>query len=266
MSTSGYVDTNGLSMYYEEAGQGRPLVLLHGAFSGSQSSFGAYIPELARGRRVISLEMQGHAHTADIDRPLRVATMAQDVVGALAKLGVEQADFLGYSMGGGIALEIAIRHPQLVRKAVVASAGYNPGSFHPGLLEGMSQLKPEYLVGSPWHDEYARTAPDPEHFPVLVEKIIDLNQNLPELTQAEVSSIQAPVLLVSGDSDVVLEHMVQFFRLLGGGVFGDTPAGLPRCQLAVLPGTSHTMMVDRADMLLPILRRFLDGPELAPPG
>ena len=262
----GYIDTNGLRMYYQEEGEGRPLILLHGAFSGAQSSFGKYQAELAKDRRVIALEMQGHAHTADVERPLRVRTMAQDVVGALQQLGIEQADFLGYSMGGGIALEIGIRHPQVVRKLVLASVSYDNSGFHPGMLEGLSQLQPEMLVGSHWHDDYMRTAPRPDDFPTLVQKIIDLNQNLPEWTDAEVRSIQAPTLLVTGDSDVVLEHMVRFFRLLGGGIFGDTPAGLAKSQLAVLPGTAHTMMVDRADVLLPILGAFLDGPELAPPG
>ena len=263
---SGYIDTNGVRMYYQEEGEGRPLILLHGAFSGAQSSFGRYQAQLAKRRRVIALEMQGHAHTADIERPLRVATMAQDVVGALPALGIEQADFFGYSMGGGIALEIGIHHPQVVRKLVLASVSYDDSGFHPGMLEGLSQIRPEMLVGSPWHDDYMSAAPRPDDFPALVEKIIDLNQNLPQWTEDEVRSLQAPVLLVTGDSDVVLEHMVRFFRLLGGGIFGDTPAGLAKSQLAVLPGTSHTMMVDRVEVLLPILGAFLDGPELAPPG
>jgi len=254
---SGHIDTNGVRMYYQEGGSGQPLVLLHGAFSGTQSSFGRYLPELAKSHRVISLEMQGHAHTADIDRPLRVSTMAGDVVAALPQLGVEQADFLGYSMGGGIAVDIAVRHPEVVRKLVVLSAGYDTSSFHSGMLESIGLIKPEYLVGSPWHADYMSGAPDPEHFPVLVEKVIDMNRNLPELSEDQVRSIQAPTLLVTGDADVVLEHVVRFYRLLGGGVFGDTPAGLPKSQLAVLPGTSHTMMVDRAEVLLPILRAFL---------
>src|SRR6266571_2227786 len=201
---TGYLDTNGLQLYYQEEGARRPLILLHGAFSGTQSSFGKYIPELAKSHRVISLEMQGHAHTADIDRPLRVRTMAEDVVGALPLLAVEEADFFGYSMGGGV---------------VLASVSYNSSGFHPGLLEGLSQIRPEYLVGSPWHDEYAAAAPRPEDFPVLVEKIIEMNQNLPDWSDDEVRSIQAPTLIVTGDSDVVLEHIVRFFRLLGGGVF-----------------------------------------------
>ena len=246
---TGYIDTNGLRMYYQEAGEGRPLVLLHGAFSGAQSSFGNYQAELAKERRVIALEMQGHAHTADVDRPLRVSTMAQDVVGALPQLGIEQADFLGYSMGGGIALDIGIRHSDLVRKLLLMSVSYDNSGFHPGML---GRRRPH---GRP---SPMASAPRPEEFPKLVEKIIDANQNLPEWSDDDVRSIQPPTLLVTGDSDVVLEHMVRFFRLLGGGVFGDTPAGLPKSQLAVLPGTSHTMMVDRAQVLLPILRAFLD--------
>ena len=254
---SGQIAINGLSMYYEIHGEGFPLVLLHGALSATSSSFGKYIPELAQSHQVIALEMQAHGHTADIDRPLRVRTMADDTVAALKELGVEQADVFGYSMGAGIALDVAIRYPQLVRKLVVASLSFNKSGFHPGLLEGMQFLRPEHLDGSPWQQEYARVAPNPAAFPALLEKIKDMNSNLSEWSEAEVRSIQAPTLIVLGDSDVVLEHAVQMFRLLGGGVSGDTPAGLPKSRFAVLPATSHTMMVDRAELLLPMLSAFL---------
>jgi pimeloyl-ACP methyl ester carboxylesterase len=247
-------------MYYEIHGEGPALVLLHGALSATASSFGRYVPELAKTRRVVALEMQAHGHTADIDRPLRIPTMAEDTVAALRELGVERADFLGYSMGAGIALDVAIRHSELVRKLVVASLTFNKSGFYPGLLEGMAQLRPEHLAGSPWHEDYMRVAPNPENWPALVEKVKDMNFNLPEWSEEDIRSIQAPTLIAIGDSDVVPEHAVQMFRLLGGGVSGDTPSGLPKSQLAVLPGTSHTMMVDRAAMLLPMLAAFLDAP------
>lgn len=255
---SGLVTTNGPRMYYEIHGEGLPLVLLHGALSATGSSFGKYIPGLARTHQVIALEMQAHGHTADVDRPLRIRTMADDTVAALRELGVEEADFFGYSMGAGIALQIALRHPKLVRKLVVASLTFNKSGFHPGLLEGLAQLRPEHLAGSPWQQEYAGVAPNRDNWPQLVEKVKDMNFNLPEWSDEEIRSIAAPTLIAIGDSDVVPEHAVQMFRLLGGGVSGDTPAGLPRSRLAVLPGTSHTMMVDRAEMLLPMLSAFLD--------
>lgn len=126
------------------------------------------------------------------------------------------------------------------------------------MLEGLAQLRPEHLAGSPWQQEYARVAANPDDWPALVEKVKDMNFDLPEWSEEEIRSIAAPTLIAIGDSDVVPEHAVQMFRLLGGGVHGDTPAGLPKSRLAVLPGTSHTMMVDRAEMLLPMLSAFLD--------
>jgi pimeloyl-ACP methyl ester carboxylesterase len=257
---SGQLETNGLQLHYEVHGEGRPLVLLHGALSATQSSFGKYISHLARAHRVISLEMQAHGHTADIDRPLRIGIMADDTVVALGQLGVEEADFYGYSMGAGIAFDIAIRHPKLVRKLVLASFTFNQSGFHPGLLASMAQLRPEHLAGSPWQQEYARVAPNPNDFPRLLEKVKDMNRNLPQWSEDEIRSIEAPTLIVVGDSDVVPEHSVQLFRLLGGGASGDTTAGLPKSRLAMLPATSHTMMVDRAELLLPILSNFLDDP------
>jgi pimeloyl-ACP methyl ester carboxylesterase len=256
---SGHVTANGLLMYYEIHGEGPPLVLLHGALSATESSFGKYIPTLAGTHQVISLEMQAHGHTPDIDRPLRIRTMADDTVAALRELGVGRADFFGYSMGAGVAFDIAIRHPELVRKLVVASLTYNKSGFHPGLLEGMQMLKPEHLAGSPWQLDYARVAPNPDAWPALLEKVKEMNLNLPDWSEDQILSIEAPTLIVIGDSDVVPEHAVQMFRLLGGGVSGDTPAGLPKSRFAVLPATSHTMMVDRAEVLLPMVMDFLDA-------
>lgn len=253
------MDVNGLRLYYEIHGEGRPLVLLHGALSGIRSSFGAYVDDLAKTHRVIGLEMQAHAHTADIDRPLRIKGMAADTIAALEQLGVEQADLCGYSMGARIAFQVALDRPDLVRKLVLMSLSYDESGFHPGALEQMAQLQPEWLIGSPWEQDYAASAPNPDGFPTLVAKVKDMNANLPRWTDEEVRSLQPPALLVGGDSDVVLEHVVHTFQLLGGGISGDTPAGLPRSRLAVLPATSHTMMVDRAELLLPMLRAFLDS-------
>jgi pimeloyl-ACP methyl ester carboxylesterase len=201
--------------------------------------------------------MQAHGHTPDIDRPLRIRTMADDTVAALRELRIDQADFFGYSMGAGIAFDVALRHPELVRKLVLASLTFSKSGFHPGALEGLAQLRPEHLEGSPWQQEYSRVAPNQDDWPVLLEKIKDMNFNLPEWTDADIRSLKAPALIAAGDSDVVPEHLVHVFRLLGGGVSGDTPAGLPKSQLAILPGTSHTMMVDRAEMLLPMMSAFI---------
>jgi pimeloyl-ACP methyl ester carboxylesterase len=256
---TGYADVNGLRMYYEIHGEGRPIVLLHGAMSAIGTSFGKLIPDLAKGRQVIAFELQAHGRTVDIDRPLQMDTLADDTVAALRRLGVTEADFFGYSLGAGVALNIAIRHAQVVRKLALASVTYSLAGFHPGLLEGISNLKPELVVGSRWQQEYVQIAPQPEAFANLIEKIKELQVSIADWPPEAIGAIASPTLLVVGDADIIrLEHAVEFFGLLGGGVNGETPAGMPRSRLAVLPGTSHTMVVDRPELLLPILDSFLD--------
>lgn len=258
---TGYAPVNGLDMYYETHGEGQPLVLLHGAFSAIGTSFQHVLPELAKTRQVIGLEMQAHGRTADIDRPLSPEQMADDTVAALEHLGVEKADFFGYSMGSDVALHVIVRHPSMVRKLVLASATYALGGVHPGLMDGLAEMKPEMMFGSPWHEEYVRIAPRPDDFNVLFEKKTRMDSQHKDFSAGTISAIKAPTLLIIGDSDLVRpEHAVEMFRLLGGGVFGDLPAGLPAAQLAVLPGTSHVTLVDRADLLLAIIPPFLDAP------
>jgi pimeloyl-ACP methyl ester carboxylesterase len=255
-----YASVNGLTMYYEVHGAGRPLVLLHGALSAIDTSFGMLLPSLAKARQVIAIEQQAHGHTADIDRPLTIERMADDTTALLRHLGIAEADIFGYSMGAGIALQIAIRHPDLVHKLVLAAATYNSDGFHPGMLAGLETLKPEDLAGSPFQEEYARTAPHPEDWPTLIAKVKQLNRQIPDWPPEAIQSIKAPTLIMIGDSDIVRpEHAVEMFRLLGGGVAGDV-AGLPNSQLAVLPGTTHVTLVHRADWLLSMITAFLDAP------
>jgi pimeloyl-ACP methyl ester carboxylesterase len=260
-SKSGYVSVNDLSMYYEIHGEGQPLVLLHGAFSGIGTSFGRVLPGLAKARQVIAFEMQGHGRTADIDRPLTVEGMADDVAAALSQLGVEQADVLGYSLGGFVALHFAVRHPKMLRKLVLMSSSYTLGGIHPGLMEGMGEMKPEMMYGSSFHEEYMRIAPRPENFNRLFEKKTEMDRQLKDFSDEQMRGIKAPALVMIGDSDLIRpEHAVEMFRLFGGGVFGDTPAGLPNSQLAILPGTSHVSIADRGDWLVSMINEFLDAP------
>jgi pimeloyl-ACP methyl ester carboxylesterase len=260
-SKEGYVSVHGLQMYYEIQGAGQPLVLLHGAFSGIGTSFGGLIPELAKTRQVIAFELQGHGHTPDIDRPLTLEGMADDAAAGIQELGVQQADILGYSMGAGVALRLAIRHPEVVRKLILASVTYTMSGVHPGLMEGLGNMTPEMMHGSPWHEEYLRIAPRPEDFPRLFAKKTRMDQQTKDIPAESIRAIQSPTLLIIGDSDLVRpEHIVEMFRLLGGGVFGDTPAGLPKSQLAILPGTSHVSLVSRTELMIPIINSFLDAP------
>jgi pimeloyl-ACP methyl ester carboxylesterase len=263
--TSAYAPVNGLQMYYEVHGSGRPLVLLHGNLSTIGVDFGRIIPALARDRQVVGVEQQAHGRTADIDRPLTIQNWADDTVALLRHLGIEQADLFGYSSGSGVALQLAIDHPEVVGKLVLASSSYRLDGLHPGLMDGIQQLQPEHLAGTPFEEDYARVAPNPDDWPKLIEKIKQMETTLPEWTADDIRSITAPTMLVIGDSDIVQpEHAVEMFRLLGGGVIGDL-AGLPRSRLAVLPGTTHITLVQRGDWLSSMVGEFLEAPEPAPP-
>jgi pimeloyl-ACP methyl ester carboxylesterase len=263
-SKGGYAEVNGLNMYYEIHGTGRPLVLLHGAYM-TIDAMGEVLPQLARSRQVIAVELQGHGRTADIDRPLGYEQMADDTAALLRHLEIEEADVFGFSMGGGVALQVAIRHPEVVRKLVVASASYTSDSMHPELLEMIPSITPEAFAGSPIEEAYLRTAPNPDDFPALVAKLKQLDMEPFAWPQEDIRGIAAPTLLIIGDSDAVrLEHAIEMFRLLGGGVMGDL-AGLPKSQLAVLPGTTHFIppgsgVLDRPDRLLSMISPFLDAP------
>jgi len=260
----GYAPVNGLSMYYEIHGEGRPLILLHGAYM-TIDAMGPILPGLAASRRVIAAEQQGHGRTADIDRPISYEQMADDTAALMGHLGVERADTFGYSMGGGIALQLAIRHPAAVRKLIVASASYRSDGMPAVALEMFPSITPEMFAGTPIEEAYVRTAPNPADFPKLVEKLAKLDTTEFAWPEEQIRAIAAPTMIVLGDSDGVrLEHAVELFRLRGGGVMGDLQ-GMPAAQLAVLPGTSHFVppgcgLLDRANWLLALIPPFLDGP------
>jgi len=257
---TGYVAVNGLKMYYEIHGTGQLLVLLHGAFSAIGTSFGALLPELAKTRQVVAFDLQGHGRTADIDRPLTLEQLADDIAAAVQQLGIAPADIFGYSLGAGVALHLVIRHPDVVRKLVLASVTYTKSGFHPGLMEGMENMTADAMAGSPWHAEYLRIAPNPDGFATLFAKKTQMDRGIQDVPAEAIAAITAPTLLIIGDSDIIRpEHTVELFRLLGGGVAGDI-AGLPKSQLAVLPGTTHVTLVQRADLLLAIIPPFLDAP------
>jgi pimeloyl-ACP methyl ester carboxylesterase len=262
-SQAGYALVNGLEMYYEIHGTGQPLVVLHGAYMTIET-MGEIVPSLAETRQVIAVELQGHGRTADVDRPLTYEQMADDVAALIGYLGIEQADVFGYSMGGGAALQVAVRHPEVVRNLVVVSASYTSDSMYPELLAMIETITPEVFAGSPIEEAYLRTAPNPEDFPNLVAKLKQLDMEPYVWPQEDIQGISAPTLLVIGDSDAIRpEHAVELFRLLGGGVMGDL-AGLPKSQLAVLPGTTHFVppgfgVLDRADLLVSMIGGFLDA-------
>jgi pimeloyl-ACP methyl ester carboxylesterase len=264
MAETGYAQVGDLRMYYEIHGAGPPLILLHGAYM-TADMMGPLTDALAGVRRVIVPELQGHGRTADIDRPLTYEQMADDTAALARELGIESADVVGYSMGGAAALQIAIRHPALVRRLVVMSASFRYDGMPAVAREMFPTITPEMFKGSPMEQAYLDLAPNPEDFPKLVEKLTALDSADFAWPEEEIRAIPAPTLVVIGDSDgITLEHAVEMFKLRGGGVMGDL-AGMPESQLAILPGTAHFVppgsgMLDRADWLAAMIPPFLDPP------
>ena len=252
------VEVNGMRVYYEVFGEGDPLVVLHGAYMAIPS-MGAIIPKLAETHRVYALEFQGHGRTNDIDRPITYQNLADDVAAFMDAIGLERADVFGYSMGAGAGLQLAIRHPEKVRRLVAASVAYDLEGWQPVFTEFIPQMSPEMMVGTPMEAEYRKLAADPDGFRALVEKLIALEHE-PMAWEGDVRALATPVLVIAGDADVVtLEHSVALFRLLGGGVMGDMGTPLPASRLAVLPATSHTAVIGQTDLLHALIEPFLRG-------
>src|SRR5262245_5116393 len=254
---TGYAAVNGVNMYYEIHGVGDPIVVIHGAFMTIEL-MGKLVAGFAQSRRVIAVELQSHGHTPDIDRPFSYEQLADDTAALIRHLGIPKADVYGYSLGGGVALQLAIRHPDLVRKLIAVSASYTSAGLYPEVTATIEHLQPELFDGTPWRAAYDRVAPDPSAFPGLMQKMKQLDMTPFAWPADAIRSLAAPTLIIVGDSDgTQLEHAVEMFRLRGGGVFGDI-AGLPSSQLAILPGTTHVGMIDRADWIVDMVNRFLE--------
>jgi pimeloyl-ACP methyl ester carboxylesterase len=261
-----YAFVNGLNIYYEFHGArstGRPLVLLHGGLGGIDM-FAQLLPSLSQTRQVIGVELQAHAHTADIDRPMSFEAMADDIAALIKHLGFANADILGYSLGGGVAWQTAIRHPDAVGKLVVISAPCKRDGWYPESLAGMAAVSADLArtwVGSPMHQAYARVAPKPEDWPILAEKLGRLLRQDYDWSK-DVAVLKAPVLIIVGDADAVrTAHAVELFGLLGGGNVeaGLDGSGLTNSRLAILPATTHYDMLF-SPTLGSIVTPFLDAP------
>ena len=256
---SGYADVNGLKLYYEVYGEGKPLVLLHGSYMTIPLNWSHFIPRLAKDRKVIATEMQGHGRTKDIAREFSYKNMADDVAGLLRHLSIDKADIMGYSMGGCLAFQVAIRHPELVRRLVVLSGTYQHDGWWPDTEADFAAITADLFDGTPIREQYERLGNDPAHFPDFVQKVksIDLK---PYDWSADAKKIQAPLFMAIGDADGVrYEHALELFRAKGGGNQGDLH-GLPKSRLAILPGTTHIgMVMQRTDWLIPMITDFLDS-------
>jgi pimeloyl-ACP methyl ester carboxylesterase len=251
-----YAAVNGLRMYYEIHGEGKPLILLHGAYMTIEGPFRELINQYASTRRVIVPELQAHGRTADIDRDITYESLADDVSALIAFLNLDSADVLGYSMGGAAAMQLAIRHPKQVKKLVLVSTTYSSDGIQPAFLPMVPNIKPEMFTGSPFKMQYDSLAPTPENFPVLVEKLKKLDMQSFNWEEAY-AKIKNPVMLIFGDSDIAtIDHIANMFKKLGGNVPGDM-APLPPVQLAILPATTHLGMMNQLGSLQPMVSRFL---------
>lgn len=259
-----YARVNGVTMYYEIHGKAspgtRPVVLVHGAFCTIDACFAKLLPVLAEKRQVIALELQGHGHTADIDRPMTIEQLTEDTAALMKTLKLEDADIVGFSIGAGIAVRLAIAHPELTHKIALISPVLNNAGFHPGLAEGIQQITPELMKQTPFYTAWAAVAPKKEQWAGFVKHIVQMNASYRDLPAAAVKGITAPAMIVVGDSDIMRpEHVAEMFRLFGGGVMGDSPAGLGNARLAVLPATSH-LTVAIHPQTGPFIAAFLDAP------
>jgi len=263
-----YADVNGISLYYEEHGSGRPLILLHGGLSAA-SMYAPILPMLAKDRRVIAVDLQAHGHTADVDRPLRFETLGDDVAALIGHLGLAQADVMGYSFGGATALRTAIQHPHLVRRLVVVSVPCQRDGWYPESLAGMDQMGShlaEPLKQSPLYQMYASAAPRVQDWPVLLDKTGDLLRQDFDWS-ADIAKITAQAMLVYADADAVRPpHIVDFYALLGGGLRDATWDGSARsvARLAILPSHTHYDIFGSPDLASTVIP-FLDAASLEPP-
>jgi pimeloyl-ACP methyl ester carboxylesterase len=256
---TGYAPVNGLKMYYEVYGAGKPLVLLHGAFNTINLAFGMLIPELSKTRQVIAVELQGHGRTADIDRPFSFQSMADDVAALLKYLKIDNADIFGYSMGGGTALQLVIRHPEVVRKLVIASAVYKYEGWTPETRAILPTLTPEMFQGTPIKADYDSLAPNPKHWTQFVNKMKKFVTTPYDFGADKIKAIKSPTLIIAADGDGVLpEHAVEMFRLRGGGYMVDF-GPVPKTQLAILPGNSHISVMMQTSSLVSMINPFLDA-------
>jgi pimeloyl-ACP methyl ester carboxylesterase len=243
--TGAYAEVNGLNLYYETHGDGRPLILLHGGL-GSGEMFGPILPTLSASHRVVAPDLQGHGRTADIDRPIDIRLMADDIAALIEHLGLDQADVVGYSLGGGVALMTAIKYPHLVNRAVIACIYLRPDVIDPALRAQQGQVSAaaaEFMKDTPMYQLYQKVAPRPEDFGRLLDKIGASMAEPYDYTE-DVRSLRVPTLIVASDADQAPpSHYAEMFKLLDGGLRDGGWMGENRPKgghaLAILPGLTH---------------------------
>ena len=261
-NTSSLARVNGIELGYQEIGEGKPLILLHGGF-GSVEMFGPNLELLAAGRRVIGVDLQSHGRSPAADRPMRFETMADDIAALIRSLGLERSAIMGFSLGGAVALRTAIQHPEVVDRLVLVSTVFKRRGWYPEMTAGMDAMGPEtagFLMQSPMYEAYQRIAPRVEDWPVLVTQLSEALK-IDYDWSAEIPGLSMPVMLVIGDADgMPPTHATEFFGLLGGGQrdAGWDRSGMTHHRLAILPGATH-YDINVAPALSAATIPFLDG-------
>lgn len=244
-TTGEYTSANGLKLYYERHGTGPRLILLHGGLGTIDAIFGRLLPALAQRHEVIAVELQGHGHTADNGRAMTYEAMADDIAVLIRALGSGSVDVAGYSVGGGVTLQLALRHPALVRKLVVISAPHATRGWFPEVLAGTAAMDPDAMKPSKWYQAYAKVAPRPEDWPLLVRNVARLMATQYDWSPAIRTQLKAPVLVINGDADSVRpSHALALFELLGGGRADGFALGRGPSQLLIVPNASHLTILD----------------------
>lgn len=255
--TTGYAPVNGLKMYYEIHGEGEPVVMLHGAFM-TITGWADWVKELSKTRKVIAVEMQGHGRTADIKRDMSFENLADDVAALLDHLKIPSADVIGYSMGGGVAMQTAIRHPEKVRKVVVISAVFRYDGWVKEGRDALPSITAEVFKGSPVEAEYKRLSPTPNEFPEFVRHVISSAARPYDFGADKIKATKAPMFFIHGDADGVrFEHIAEMYRLKGGGDIHGDMMPRPQSRLAIIPDTTHVTLMSRMSMIVPMVVDFL---------
>lgn len=256
-SDSGYAAVNGIKVYYEVYGEGRPVILLHGAFMTIDTNWSELIPELSKNRKVIAIELQGHGHSPFSDRKLSHTTLASDVAGVMDHLKVESADVVGYSFGGAIAYQFAIQSPKRLKNLVIISATYKSSGWIPEINSVFKTMKPALFENSPMHTAYNAVAPDKTKWTKFLEQMIASAGTPYDMGDSNISKITAPVLIIAGDNDGLDKtELAKTYKLLGGGIAADM-APMPKSQLAIVPGQSHVSLMMQTATILGYLNNFL---------
>lgn len=266
-SRSGHLPVNGLQLYYEAHGElggseAVPLLLVPGAFQATDS-MKRWVTAFVAKRPVIVFDQQGHGRTADVPRGMSYEQFGDDAAVLLRTLGVERADVMGYSQGGAVALQLALRHPRLVSKAVIMSATYRPDGWYPSVAQGIEGLASDFFVDTPVGEAFRQHTADPEAFVAYVGKMKVLGIEDHNISDAQLRSIQAKTMVITGDADGVKpEHAVAMFKLRGGGDEAAAATGaiseVPPARLVILPATSHLSVFAAVEVLEPMITAFLD--------